>query len=59
MPVAGTIAVVSGIVNKLVARTGARPLMLAGAALMAGGMYWFSHVSAHALPEEPVMSASV
>lgn len=50
---------VSGIVNKLVARTGARPLMLAGAALMAGGMYWFSHVSAHALPEEPVMSASV
>jgi EmrB/QacA subfamily drug resistance transporter len=48
LPFAGTIAVVSGIVSNLVGRTGARPLMLAGGVLMTCGMYWFSHVSAHA-----------
>ncbi len=31
LPFAGTIVIVSGIVSQLVARTGARPLMLAGA----------------------------
>jgi EmrB/QacA subfamily drug resistance transporter len=47
LPFAATIAVVSGIASNLVARTGARPLMVAGALFMAGGMYWFSHLSAH------------
>ncbi len=47
LPFAGTIVVVSGIVSQLIARTGARPLMLTGAALTTGGMYWFSHISVH------------
>jgi predicted MFS family arabinose efflux permease len=45
LPFAGTIVVVSGIVSQLIARTGARPLMLTGAAITTGGMYWFSHIS--------------
>jgi hypothetical protein len=48
LPFAGTIAVVSGIVSNLITRTGARPLLLAGAAVTTGGMYWFSRISAHA-----------
>jgi hypothetical protein len=34
-------------VSQLISRIGARPLMLAGAAVAAGGMYWFSHISVH------------
>src|SRR5260370_22249795 len=37
----------SGIVSQLVAGTGARPLLLGGGAVTAGGMYWFSHISEH------------
>jgi EmrB/QacA subfamily drug resistance transporter len=47
LPFAGTLVLVSGIVSQLISRTGARPLMLAGTALTTGGMYWFSHISAH------------
>jgi predicted MFS family arabinose efflux permease len=47
LPFAGTIVVVSAIVGQLIARTGARRLMLTGTAVTAGGMYWFSHISAH------------
>ena len=47
LPLAGTIVVVSGIASQLISRTGARPLMLAGPAVAAGGMYWFSHISVH------------
>src|SRR5262249_10879729 len=42
LPFAAVIVVMSGIVSQLVGRLGARPLMLAGAAVTAGGMYWFS-----------------
>jgi predicted MFS family arabinose efflux permease len=45
LPFAGTIVVVSAIVGQLIARTGARRLMLTGTAVTAGGMYWFSHIS--------------
>jgi hypothetical protein len=31
-----------------VARTGPRPLILAGAAAAAGGMFWFSRLTGHA-----------
>jgi MFS family permease len=48
LPFAGTLAVVSGIVSNLIPRIGARPLVLAGAAVTAAGMYWFSCISAHA-----------
>jgi EmrB/QacA subfamily drug resistance transporter len=47
LPFAATIVVVSGIVSQLVARTGARPLMLVGAALTTVGMYWFSRIGVH------------
>ena len=47
LPFAAVIVVMSGIVSQLIARIGARPLMLAGAAITAGGMYWFSHISVH------------
>lgn len=47
LPFAGTIVVVSAIVGQLIARTGARRLMLTGAAVTAGGMYWFSHIGVH------------
>ena len=47
LPFAGTLVLVSGIVSQLISRTGARPLMLAGSAATAGGMYWFSHISVH------------
>jgi EmrB/QacA subfamily drug resistance transporter len=47
LPFAAVIVVMSGIVSQVVARTGARPLMLAGGAITAGGMYWFSHISVH------------
>jgi len=47
LPFAAVIVVMSGIVSQVVGRTGARPLMLAGGAITAGGMYWFSHISEH------------
>ncbi len=47
LPFAGMIVVVSGIAGQVVGRAGVRPLMLAGAAATAGGMYWFSRISVH------------
>jgi EmrB/QacA subfamily drug resistance transporter len=47
LPFAGLIVVMSGIVSQLIARTGPRPLMIAGTAITTGGMYWFSHISVH------------
>jgi EmrB/QacA subfamily drug resistance transporter len=47
LPFAGTVAVVSGIVSNLVTRTGARPLLLVGAAVTTVGLYWFSRITAH------------
>ena len=47
LPFAGTLIVISGLAGHLVARTGARPLMMTGTAATSGGMYWFSHVSVH------------
>ena len=45
LPFAGMMVVVSGIVGRIIARTGARPLMLAGTAITAAGMFWFSRIS--------------
>jgi hypothetical protein len=39
--------VASGAAARLVHRIGARPLLLAGAAAMAGGLYWLSRVTEH------------
>ena len=47
LPMVATIMASSGIASQLVARVGARPLMITGAAATSGGMYWFSHISVH------------
>jgi hypothetical protein len=45
LPFAGTMVVASGLVSRLLTRIGTRTPLLAGAAVAAAGMYWFSHVS--------------
>ena len=47
LPLAGMITVISTVAAWQVSRVGARPLLLAGAALTAGGMCWFSRLSIH------------
>ena len=47
LPFAGTLVVISGLAGQLVARAGARPLMLTGTAATSGGMYWFSRIGVH------------
>ena len=47
LPFAGVVVVASGIVSQIISRTGARPLMIGGAAITAGGMFWFSHLTIH------------
>ena len=41
------IMVASGVASQLVARIGARPLMLAGSAIVTGGMFWLSRITEH------------
>jgi MFS family permease len=48
LPLTAAIMVASGAAAQLVSRTGARPLLLAGAPAVAGGMYWMSRLSEHA-----------
>ena len=40
-----TVMVASGISSQLVTRIGARPLMVAGTAIAAGGMFWLSRIT--------------
>jgi uncharacterized membrane protein len=40
--------VASGLASQLVPRIGARPLIVVGAAMVAGGMFWFSRLTEHA-----------
>ena len=47
LPIAVAIVVVSGVAGQVIARTGARPLILSGTAITAGGMYWFSRLGVH------------
>ncbi len=47
LPFAATIVLMSGIVSQIVGRIGPRPLMITGAALASGGMYWFSQITVH------------
>ncbi len=47
LPFAAMIVVMSGVVSRLVARTGPRPLMIAGTVITTGGMYWFSQITVH------------
>jgi hypothetical protein len=47
LPMVGTIMVASGIASQLVARIGARPLMLAGSVIATGGLFWLSRLNEH------------
>jgi predicted MFS family arabinose efflux permease len=47
LPLAVMIVLMSGVVSQIIGRIGARPLMIAGAAIAAVGMYWFSHLTVH------------
>jgi EmrB/QacA subfamily drug resistance transporter len=47
IPMVALIMVASGVASQLVPRIGARPLMLAGGLLAAGGMFWLSRINEH------------
>ena len=47
LPMVATIMLMAGVSAQLVPRIGARPLMLAGSAIGAGGMYWLSRINEH------------
>ena len=42
------VVIASGLASQLVARIGPRPLIVAGSAMVAGGMFWFSRLTEHA-----------
>jgi predicted MFS family arabinose efflux permease len=47
LPMVGMIMLMAGVSSQLVPRIGARPLLLAGSAIAAGGMLWLSQISEH------------
>jgi predicted MFS family arabinose efflux permease len=47
LPLVAVIMAGSGIAAQAVPRIGARPLLIAGSASMAGGMFWLSRISEH------------
>ena len=47
LPMVTMIMVASGVASQLVARIGARPLLLAGSTIVTGGMFWLSRITEH------------
>jgi predicted MFS family arabinose efflux permease len=47
LPMTAAIGATSGAAARLIPRIGARPLLLAGSAVFAGGLYWLSRMSEH------------
>jgi EmrB/QacA subfamily drug resistance transporter len=47
LPMIAAIMVMAGVSAHLVTRIGARPLLLAGAAVSSGGMFWLSRINEH------------
>ena len=47
VPVALGVAISAGVCSKLFVRIGTRPIMVAGALLAAGGVYWLSRIPVH------------
>ena len=45
LPMIATVMAASGVASQLVNRIGARPLMIAGSAITAGGMFWLSRIT--------------
>jgi MFS family permease len=48
LPFAVGVVIASGLASQLVPRVGPRPLIVAGCAMVAGGMFWFSRLTEHA-----------
>ena len=48
LPFAIGVVIASALASQLVPRIGPRPLIVAGAAMVAGGMFWFSRLTEHA-----------
>jgi predicted MFS family arabinose efflux permease len=65
VPTTFGVAVASGIASQLFARTGTRPIIVAGALLGAGGVFWLSRIPVHGsymgdlLPGLVIMSAGL
>lgn len=63
LPLCAAIAVSAGIASQLLSRIGTRPVIITGAVIAAGGLFWLSHLSVHAsylsdvLPGMLVLSA--
>src|ERR1700733_8541146 len=47
LPMVGIIMVMAGVSAQLVPRIGARPLLIAGSTVAAGGMFWLSRITEH------------
>jgi EmrB/QacA subfamily drug resistance transporter len=47
LPMVGMIMLMAGVSAQLVNRIGARPLLIAGSAVGAGGMFWLSRITEH------------
>jgi EmrB/QacA subfamily drug resistance transporter len=47
LPVTAAVGMSAGIATKLLARIGARPVIMAGTLLGAGGVYWLAHIPVH------------
>jgi EmrB/QacA subfamily drug resistance transporter len=65
LPLTAGVAVAAGVTSQLLARTGTRPLIVAGSLTAAGGIYWLSRIPVHGsyladlLPGMMVMSIGV
>jgi EmrB/QacA subfamily drug resistance transporter len=47
LPMMAIVMATSGVASQLVPRVGARPLMMTGAVIMTGGMFWLSRLNEH------------
>jgi EmrB/QacA subfamily drug resistance transporter len=47
LPMVGMIMLMAGVSSQLIGRIGARPLLVSGSVLAAGGMYWLSRITEH------------
>jgi EmrB/QacA subfamily drug resistance transporter len=47
LPMVAVIMLMAGVSSQLVPRIGARPLLIAGSAIAAGGMFWLSRITEH------------
>jgi EmrB/QacA subfamily drug resistance transporter len=47
LPMVGMIMLMAGVSSQLIGRIGARPLLVTGSVLAAGGMYWLSRITEH------------